>query len=55
MILLIDVSSVMVARGAQWNPSVFRKEGKLAFQEAATAYLKKVSISSLPCPHQTIS
>ncbi|CAM0142434.1 tRNA-dihydrouridine synthase 2 [Umbelopsis sp. WA50703] len=36
-----NVSSVMVARGAQWNPSVFRKEGKLAFQEAATAYLKK--------------
>ncbi|KAG2184798.1 hypothetical protein INT43_000711, partial [Umbelopsis isabellina] len=36
-----NVSSVMVARGAQWNPSVFRKEGKLSFQEVATAYLKK--------------
>lgn len=38
-----DVSSVMVARGAQWNPSVFRKEGKIDFEDIAKEYLKKVT------------
>ncbi|GAB5588315.1 tRNA-dihydrouridine synthase 2 [Umbelopsis nana] len=36
-----NVSSVMVARGAQWNPSVFRKEGKIDFEDIAKEYLKK--------------
>ena len=33
-------SSVMVARAAQWNCSVFRPSGKLPVDEVITAYLK---------------
>lgn len=33
--------SVMVARGAQWNPSAFRKEGLLPFDTVVRVYLKK--------------
>lgn len=33
----------MIARGAQWNPSAFRKEGLLPFGEVVRAYIKKVS------------
>lgn len=39
----IDADSAMIARGAQWNPSAFRKEGLLPFDEVARAYIKKVS------------
>jgi len=35
-----NASSVMVARAAQWNCSVFRKEGKLPLDEVITDYLK---------------
>lgn len=31
----------MIARGAQWNPSAFRKEGLLPFEETVRAYIKK--------------
>ncbi|CAO3625652.1 unnamed protein product [Cunninghamella blakesleeana] len=34
-------SSVMIARGAQYNPSAFRKEGLLPYEEVAKEYLKK--------------
>ena len=37
------VSSVMVARAAEWNPSVFRKEGKLDVHDVIKEYLKYVS------------
>lgn len=33
--------SVMVARGAQWNPSAFRKEGLLPFETVVRVYIKK--------------
>lgn len=33
-------SSVMLARAAQWNPSIFRKEGRLSASEVITEYLK---------------
>lgn len=33
-------SSVMIARGAQKNVSIFRKEGPLSLEEVATEYLK---------------
>ncbi|KAI8990752.1 hypothetical protein BDF20DRAFT_903789 [Mycotypha africana] len=33
--------SVMIARGAQWNASAFRKEGLLPFQTVVKEYLKK--------------
>lgn len=33
-------SSVMLARAAQWNPSVFRKEGSLPIKEMLQEYLK---------------
>ncbi|RZF34686.1 hypothetical protein LSTR_LSTR002768 [Laodelphax striatellus] len=33
-------SSVMIARAAQWNCSIFRKSGKLPVDEVITAYLK---------------
>ncbi|KAI7864944.1 hypothetical protein BDF14DRAFT_1830449 [Spinellus fusiger] len=38
---LTNASSFMIARGAQFNPSVFRKEGPLPYEEAVRAYLKK--------------
>ncbi|RUP48117.1 hypothetical protein BC936DRAFT_144944 [Jimgerdemannia flammicorona] len=38
---LTNVSSVMIARGAQTNPSVFRMEGFLRYEEVVSAYLKK--------------
>lgn len=33
-------SSVMLARAAQWNPSIFRKEGRLSASEVITEYIK---------------
>ncbi|KAI7900417.1 uncharacterized protein BX663DRAFT_517494 [Cokeromyces recurvatus] len=33
--------SVMMARGAQWNPSAFRREGLLPFETVVRAYIKK--------------
>ena len=36
------VSSVMVARAAEWNPSVFRKDGKLDVHDVIKEYLKYV-------------
>jgi tRNA-dihydrouridine synthase len=40
---VVDVSSVMIARGAEYNPTVFRKEGKIELIDVLKAYLKKVS------------
>ncbi|CAM6127752.1 unnamed protein product [Calypogeia fissa] len=34
-------ASVMVARAACWNPSVFRKEGKLPYEDVKMEYLRK--------------
>ncbi|CAM6033437.1 unnamed protein product [Sphagnum compactum] len=34
-------SSVMVGRGACWNPSVFRSEGKLFWEDVKREYVKK--------------
>lgn len=39
----LDVSSAMIARGAEYNPSVFRKEGKIELIQVLKSYLKKVS------------
>lgn len=33
-------SSVMLARAAQWNPSIFRKEGRLPASQVITGYIK---------------
>lgn len=33
-------SSVMLARAAQWNPSIFRKEGRLSALQVITEYIK---------------
>jgi len=33
-------SSVMVARAAEWNPSVFREDGPLSYRDVMTSYLK---------------
>lgn len=33
-------SSVMLARAAQWNPSIFRKEGRLSASQVITEYIK---------------
>ncbi|CDH52452.1 trna-dihydrouridine synthase [Lichtheimia corymbifera JMRC:FSU:9682] len=35
-----NANSVMIARGAQYNPSAFRKEGLVSTREAAEAYIK---------------
>ncbi|RUP48116.1 hypothetical protein BC936DRAFT_144944 [Jimgerdemannia flammicorona] len=50
---LTNVSSVMIARGAQTNPSVFRMEGFLRYEEVVSAYLKKVckTISNKLCSY----
>jgi hypothetical protein len=32
----------MIARGAQENPSAFRKEGLVSYKEGVCAYLRKV-------------
>ncbi|KAG0749351.1 hypothetical protein G6F57_004535 [Rhizopus arrhizus] len=38
---LTNADSAMIARGAQLNPSAFRKEGLLSFHETVHAYMKK--------------
>lgn len=35
-------SSVMVARGALWNASIFSPEGKLPWEEVKREYIRKV-------------
>lgn len=42
----LDADSAMIARGAQLNPSAFRKEGLLSFHETVHAYMKKVQLES---------
>ncbi|KAI3914302.1 hypothetical protein MKW92_037380 [Papaver armeniacum] len=37
-------SSVMVARGALWNASIFSPEGKLPWEEVKREYVRKVSV-----------
>ncbi|XP_070575291.1 tRNA-dihydrouridine(20) synthase [NAD(P)+]-like isoform X3 [Ptychodera flava] len=37
---MTGASSVMIAREAQWNPSIFRREGKLEEHEVCKAYVK---------------
>lgn len=39
-------SSVMIARAAEWNTSVFRKEGKLPIFDVVRQYLKIVGYFS---------
>ena len=41
--LSTGAASVMVARQAQWNCSIFRKEGKLPLFDVVKAYLIYVS------------
>ncbi|CAO3665178.1 unnamed protein product [Umbelopsis ramanniana] len=44
-----NVSSAMIARGAEYNPSVFRKEGKVELIQVLKSYLKKcVEVDNLP-------
>lgn len=38
---ITKADSVMIARGAQWNPSAFRKEGLLPYDIVVRAYIKK--------------
>ena len=38
------VSSAMIARAAQWNPSVFRTVGKLDVHDVIKDYLRYVSL-----------
>lgn len=41
-----DASSVMIARAAMWNPSIFRKEGPFPLKEVMQDYIKYVWWSS---------
>ena len=36
-------SSVMIARAAEWNPSIFRPQGKLDLLHVVREYMRKVS------------
>lgn len=43
-------SSVMIARAAMWNPSIFRKEGLFPLKEVMRDYIKYVcSFEDLIC------
>lgn len=42
------VSSVMIARAAQWNVSIFRKQGLLPLDEVISEYLKLAVIYDSP-------
>ena len=42
-------SSVMIARQAEWNCSIFRKEGKLPLYDVIKAYL--IYVGTGPCGH----
>ncbi|XP_077982851.1 tRNA-dihydrouridine(20) synthase [NAD(P)+]-like [Glandiceps talaboti] len=48
---LTGTSSVMIAREAQWNPSIFRKEGMLPEDEVCKAYLKYAIDYDNPFPN----
>lgn len=37
-------SSVMIARAAMWNPSIFRKEGFFPLKEVMQDYIKYVCV-----------
>ena len=38
-------SSVMIARAAQWNPSIFRAQGLIDSEELVHAYIRYVSVT----------
>ena len=40
-------SSVMIARAAQWNPSIFRAEGPIPMHDIINKYLRYVRKCSL--------
>lgn len=40
-------ASVMVARGAMWNASIFSPKGKLHWEDVKKKYIRKVSKMSL--------
>ncbi len=40
---MTGASSVMIAREAQWNPSIFCKNGKEPIEDVIKKYLKYVS------------
>lgn len=42
--ILLGVSSIMIARAAQSNVSIFCKDGLLPLNEVATMYIKKVRL-----------
>lgn len=43
-------SSVMIARAAMWNPSIFRKEGLFPLKEVMQSYIKYVCfLEDLTC------
>lgn len=42
------INSFMIARGAQWNPSIFRKQGKLNILEIIVEYLKLAVLYEMP-------
>lgn len=45
MLFLLGVSSVMVARGALWNASIFNPKGKLPWEDVKREYVRKVFCS----------
>lgn len=49
-------SSVMIARAAMWNPSIFRKEGPFPLRKVMQDYIKYVCIflDDLPCCHYLV-
>lgn len=44
-IYIQGASSVMVARGALWNASIFSSHGKLPWEEVKKEYVRKVNVA----------
>jgi tRNA-dihydrouridine synthase len=42
--IIIGCAGVMIARGAEANVSVFRKEGRLPLMDIVRQYMRKVSV-----------
>lgn len=50
----IGCAGVMIARGAEANVSIFRKEGRLPFMDIVRQYMRRVSFSKEPHTGQAL-
>ncbi|XP_058850083.1 tRNA-dihydrouridine(20) synthase [NAD(P)+]-like [Acipenser ruthenus] len=48
-------SSVMLARAAMWNPSIFRRDGPLPLEQVIGEYIRYMSLSQLSATNHTFN